>query len=106
MRVTVSHNKTRQEAMKAVDDATADLLRALATGPVQIVDQKKNWQGNVMHFTVKGRMAVFSATVVGTIEVTDKEIIIEADLPALLTKVLPEEKIRAGIETKVKGLLT
>jgi hypothetical protein len=106
MRVTVSHNKTQQEAIRAVDEATTDVLRSMASGPVQIAEQTKNWQGNVMHFSVKGRMAIFSATVVGTIEVTDKEVIIEADLPGLLTKMVPEEKIRAGIQTKVKALLT
>jgi hypothetical protein len=106
MRVTVSHNKTQQEAMRAVDQAADDVLRGMASGPLQIVDQTKSWKGNILHFTVKGRMAVFAATAVGTIEVTDKEVIIDVDLPGILTKMIPEEKIRAGIQTKVKGLLT
>ena len=106
MRVTVSHNKTQQEAIRAVEEASNDVFRGLASGPVQIVEQSKAWKSNVMHFTVKARMAVFAATVVGTIEVTDKEVIIEADLPAFLTKMVPEEKIRTGIATRVKGLLT
>src|SRR5512138_3345453 len=106
MRVTVSHNKTQQEAIRAVDEATTDVLRSFAAGPVQVVEQAKSWKGNVMHFTVKGRAMIFSATVAGTIEVTDKEVIIEADLPAFLTQMIPEEKIRAGLQTKVKGLLT
>jgi hypothetical protein len=106
MRVTVSHNKTQQEAIRAVEDASNEVFRSLASGPVQIVEQQKEWRGNVMRFSVKGRMAVFAATVVGTIEVTDKEVIIEADLPSFLTNMVPEEKIRTGIQTKVKALLT
>ena len=106
MRVTVSHNKSRQEAMRLVNETAEDLFRQMANGPIQIVEQQRSWNGSTMHFDVKARMAVFAATAVGTIEVTDREVIIDIDLPGILTKMVPEEKIRAGIQTHVRGFLT
>ena len=106
MRVTIAHKKGKTEATRIVNESTEELLRGMATGPVLITEMQRNWTGDVMDFSFKARMGFLSVPIAGRIEVRDTEVTIEADLPGFLTKLLPEEKIRAGIESKAKGLLT
>ncbi len=105
MRVTISHQKPRQEVVKLVDQNVNDMLKGLANGPVQVVDMERAWKGDVMNFSFKGKAGFFTVPIAGFIEVTDKDVIIDADLPGLLTKILPEEKIRASLENKVRGYI-
>lgn len=106
MRVTVSHNKTRQEVMKIVDDSTDQIFRGMPGSPLQILDQTKHWDGSTLHFSFTGKMGFFTAPLRGTVLVTDRDVTIEADLPPLLKNFIPEKTIEAGVEQKVKGLLT
>lgn len=105
MRVTVSHNKTAQEVMKIVDDSTEQIFRGVPGAPVQIVDQQKKWNGSTMHFSFTGKMGIFTAPLKGTVAVTDKDVTIDCDLPPLLKSFLPEDKLQASIESRIKGLL-
>lgn len=105
MRVSVSHNKTKQEAMRTVNEAADQVLRPGATGLLQISDVQKSWAASTMTFSLTASFAVMRSVIKGSIEVTDKDVIIECDLPQLLTRFVPEEKIRSGIEGKIRGLL-
>ncbi len=106
MRVTVTHNKGLEGAKKLVDDSAAELFKGAPGTPVQIVDQEKRWDGNTMHYSFTGKMGFFSAPIKGWVQVTEKDVTIECELPELVKKFMPEDKVRAGIETRVKGLLT
>ena len=105
MRVTISHNKGRQEATRLVNEQADQLFNSVAAGPVQVVDKHKAWSDNVMDFGFKAKMGFFSVPITGKVECTDSEVIIEADLPPLLTRMIPEEKIKSGIEGRVRGML-
>ena len=104
MRVTISHKKPKPEVVKLIDKNVDEMLKGLANGPVQVVDMERSWKGDVMNFSFKGKASIFTVPIQGYIEVTDQEVIVDADLGAL-GKFLPEEKLRAGIESKVRGYL-
>jgi hypothetical protein len=106
MRVTVSHNKTRQEVMKIVDDSADQLFRGMPGSPIQIVDQTKNWSESTMHFSFTGKMGMFTAPLRGTVLVTDKDVTVECELPALLKNFVPEQKIVESVKSRISGLLT
>ena len=106
MRVTVTHNKGLQGAKKLVEDSATQLFSGAVGAPVQIVDQEKRWEGNTMHYSFTGKMGFFTAPIKGWVQVTEKDVTIECELPELLKKFMPEEKVRATIESRVKGLLT
>ena len=69
MRITISHDKGKKEAMRIVDRSAEDLIHSIPAGPVRIVDQEKSWSGNTMSFSFRGKMGFFSATIHGTVEV-------------------------------------
>jgi hypothetical protein len=107
MRVTISHKKTRQQIVDLVEQNTNQLLQGLAAGaPVQLANMQRRWNASKMDFAFDATAGFLRVPIRGFIEVTDTEVIIDADLPAFLTEMLPEEKMRASLESKAKGLLT
>ena len=106
MRVTVTHNKGLEGAKKLVNDSSDQLFGGLPNSPVQLVDQQKRWEGDTMHFQFTGKMGFFSAPFQGWVQCTDKDVTVEVDLPPILKQFVPEDKIKAQVEGRVKGLLT
>lgn len=103
MRISISHNKPKAEVIEAVDRSFTDLFQG-ADLPVKLTDQEKNWSGSTMNFSLTAKMGFFSTPIKGTIEVTDRELIIHADL-GLLERMIPADKARDLIGTRVRGLL-
>jgi len=104
MRVVINHRKTKAEAMKAVERAVQDALRALATGPLTITDTQKTWKGSVMTFSVTVKMGLLKNVISGTAAVTENDITIDLDL-GFLGQFIAEKKIRTSVESSVRGLL-
>jgi hypothetical protein len=40
------------------------------------------------------------------VQVTEKDVTIECELPGILKNFIPEEKVKAQVEGRVRGLLT
>jgi hypothetical protein len=105
LRITIAHRKTKAEAVRAVDQAMTDVFSALATGPLTVTTPQKNWNGSVMNFSLTAQMGFLKNPITGTVTVTDKDITIDADL-GFLSRLMPEEKVRTTVESRVRGLLT
>lgn len=73
--------------------------------PLQLVDEKRGWEGSTLHFSLSAKMGFVSTPIKGTVEVTDKDMTIDADL-GLLEKFLPTANVQQALTTRVRGLLT
>ncbi len=91
--------------MQNIDKAVDDLFTQVPISGLQISDKRKEWQGNTMHFAFTGRMGFFSAPIYGTVTVTDRDVTLDVELPGILKKFIPEEKIRAQMEGSVRALI-
>lgn len=105
MRVTISHNRPRQDVMKLVDRSFDDLFRGIGPMPVQLVEEKRVWQGSTLQFSLAAKMGFVSTPIKGTIEVTDSDLTIDADL-GLLERLIPTATVKQALTTRVRGLLT
>ncbi len=105
MRVTVSHNKPKEEIIRSVDRSFDDFFKGPGFIPLQIVNQRRSWQGNTLTFSFDAKAGILSTPIKGFVEVTDKDVTVDADL-GLLEKLLPTKQARQAIEGKVRGLLT
>ncbi|HEY3838284.1 MAG TPA: hypothetical protein VGL72_17010 [Bryobacteraceae bacterium] len=105
MRIIIANTKTVDETKRIVERSTEDLFRSAAGGVVQISDVKKNWNGNTMSFSFTAAVAFFTTPIEGTVAVTEKEVTIDVVLPEAFRKFLPEDKLKSGIESRVRGLL-
>jgi hypothetical protein len=105
MRITVSHNKPKEEIKQAVDRSFDDLLRNIGALPLRIANEQRSWSGSTLTFSLTAKMGLLSSPIKGTVEVTDRDVTIDADL-GLIERLLSPAKTRAYVEGRVRGLLT
>ncbi|MBV8832462.1 MAG: polyhydroxyalkanoic acid system family protein [Acidobacteriaceae bacterium] len=91
--------------MRSVDRSFDDLFRGISIVPIQFVNERKSWQGSTLTFSISARMGFISTPMSGTIEVTDRDITIDADL-GLFERLIPSTKARESITSRIRGLLT
>jgi|SRR5215469_14655539 len=105
MRITVSHTQSKEEVIRSVDRSFDDLFRGIGMVPIQFVDEQRNWRGSTLSFSLSAKMGFVSTPITGTIEVTDRDITIDADL-GLFERLIPASTVRASISSRVRGLLS
>jgi hypothetical protein len=105
MRITISHTKSKEEVTRAVDRSFDSLFRGIGIVPLQFVEERRSWQGSTLTFSVSAKMGIVSTPIKGTIEVTDRDLTIDADL-GLLERLIPATKTRESIRNRVQKLLT
>ena len=82
MRVTVSHSRSKEEVVRTVDRSFDDLFQGVGL-PVRLTQQQKSWQGATLTFSLTAKMGLLSTPIKGTVEVTDRDLTIDADLGIL-----------------------
>ena len=105
MRVTVSHNRRKEEIVQSVNRSFDDLFKGLGNVPIQIVNESRKWTGSRMDFSFDAKMGIVSTPINGFIDVTDKDVTVDADL-GWLERLFPAKQTQAALEGRVKGLLT
>jgi len=104
MRITISHDRPKAEIVEAVDRSFGDLFKTAAQLPVKITVQERTWQGSTLNFALTAKWGLLSTSVKGTVEVTDQDITVDADL-GLLNRFISENTARSVLADRVKGLL-
>jgi hypothetical protein len=103
MRITIAHNKPKQEVVDSIDRGFDDVFQMQGL-PVKLTLDQKNWQGSTLTFALSAKIGFMSSPIKGTIEVTDRDVTIDADL-GMFERFVSEEKVRDVLSTKFKGLL-
>jgi hypothetical protein len=106
MRVIIPNKKGVEETRRIVERSTEDLFRSATGGIVQIKDVQKSWSGDTMSFSFNAGVAFLSTPIQGTVEVTEKEVVIDVVIPEAFRRFISEDKLKFGIETRVRGLLS
>jgi hypothetical protein len=104
MRITVSHNKGKQEAIRIVDGAVDQALGPMFSGALRMSNVQKRWNGSTMEFSLTAGLSAVRVPIKGSILVTENEITIDCDLPAFIERLLPESA-RSGVQAAIRGLL-
>ena len=104
MRVTISHNRPKEEVIQSVDRSFNDLFQGIVVLPVQLVQKHRSWQGSTLTFALNAKMGIISTPIKGTVEVTDRDLTIDVDL-GILERMIPAKKAQEVITDHVRGLL-
>jgi hypothetical protein len=104
VRITVSHNKPKQQVIQAVDRSFDDLFRGIGIIPLQIVNERREWNASTLNFSFDAKLGPLNAPIKGFVAVTETDITIDADL-GLLEKLLPGKQVQTALEGRVRGLL-
>lgn len=104
VRISVSHNRPKEEVIQKIDQSINDLFKEAGALPVKLVMEQRSWQGSVMTFALTAKMGIMSTPIRGTVEVTDRDIIIDADL-GMFNRFVNEKTAQQAIGNRLKGLL-
>lgn len=105
MRFTVSHNKSREDAARIVEDTITNLLEAELPRPFRMAGMRKQWSNSMLQFQTAVAMGPLRMPITGTVDVRDTEVVIEIELPPLLSKFIPEEKLKEAVEARIRKKL-
>jgi hypothetical protein len=104
MRITIAHQRSVPKAIEAADQAVDQVFKGFPMGCLEIVGQQKEWSGPVMTFGFTAKVGFVKYPMRGTVEVTDRQWIIDVDL-MILGRLLPHKTHRA-IEARWRALLS
>ncbi len=103
MRVTISHTKSRQDAAQIVEETIDNLLGSGLPRPFRMTTMNKQWNGSTLRFNTAVAMGPLRMPISGKVDVTDTEIIIDVDLPPLLSRFVPEKQLKDAVEARIRG---
>ncbi len=104
MRIIVPHDKGREEAVRRLDEAVDRMLASSYPG-IKISDPQKSWEDATMNLSLRVGAGFVNVLVAARSQVEDSQVIIDCELPAIVKHFMPEEKIRAEVEARVRSLL-
>jgi hypothetical protein len=106
MTIVIPHGTTVEKAMAVVDNSANGLFESTAGPHVQLVDKTRTWNGPTMDFSLSARVGFISVPISGTIMVDGINVTVNCQLPALVNQFIGEEKIRAGLDARIRAMLT
>jgi|SRR5450755_3498086 hypothetical protein len=104
MRVTISHNRTKAEVIESVDRSFNEMFQGVSGIPVRLTVTQRTWQGSILTFALTASLGLMSTPIKGTVEVTEHDLTVDADL-GLLSRLVPENTVREALGNRIKGLL-
>jgi hypothetical protein len=104
MYIERKHNLGKEEAIHKIDRFLDDLMRRPFPGGITIKEPFKSWSDEAMHFSFKARKGFIGATISGVIRVNDDSVIMDSDLPGLVSAFVSEDTIRDVINKQLDGL--
>ena len=104
MHIERSHNVSKEEASHKIDTFVDDLMRRQFPDGVTVKEPSKNWSDNAMRFAFKAKKGFIGTTISGVIRVNDHSVVVDSDLPGLVTTFVSEDKVQDVINEQLDGL--
>jgi hypothetical protein len=104
MHIARRHNLGKEEAIRKIDTFLEDLMRRQFPGGVAIKDASKSWSDDAMRFSFKAKKGFFGTTISGVIRVNNDSVVMDCDLPGVITSFVSEDQIRNVINEHLDGL--
>jgi hypothetical protein len=105
VKVIIPHQTTVEKAIVIVDRSANDLFAGAAGGAVELADRRNSWKGPLMNFSMTARVGFISLPIAGNVVVDETNVTVLCELPALVKTFVGEDRIRASVERKVRGML-
>lgn len=106
MRLEIKHNLGKEKAIEKIDGFLDKLAEKELPAGIKIENPKKEWSENVMTVSFKAKKSIFGVDIKGTATVFEDHVIIEVDLPAIITSFVSEEDIANRLKSGAQELLT
>jgi hypothetical protein len=97
MQLTLAHKTTKEEAIEKIDNYAQEMMEKKHNW-VNISEQKKEWDGNIVRFSFTAKKMFVSMEIKGNAIITDTEVVLNADLPGMVEKIVSEYEIKESIK--------
>jgi hypothetical protein len=104
MHIERRHNIGKEEAIHKIDTFLDDLMRRQLPDDVTIKEACKGWSDDAMRFSFKAKKGFIGTTISGEIRVNDDSVVVDSDLPRLVTTFVSEDQIRNVINEQLDSL--
>src|SRR5437660_12901929 len=104
MHIERNHNLGKGEAIHKIDTFLDDLMSRQFPGGITIQESSKSWFDNTMRSSFKARNGIIGTTSTRLIRVNDGTVVMDSDLPGLVTMFVSEDKIRNVINEQLDSL--
>lgn len=104
MHIERRHNVGKEEAIDKIDIFLDDLMRRKFPGSITIKEPSRSWSDDAIHFSFKAKKGFIGATISGVIRVNEDSVVMDSDLPGLVTAFVSEDKIRDVINAQLESL--
>jgi hypothetical protein len=105
MQIERNQSLGKAAAIERIDTFLDNLMRREMPGGVAIQDASKVWTDNVMKFSFVAKKFFVSAPISGTVTVNDDSVVLNSELPSLVTSLISEDKIRNMIGSELDKVL-
>jgi len=106
MHIERRHNVGKKEAIHKIDTFLDDLMHRQFPGDVAIKEASGSWSDNALRFSFKVKKGFFGTTISGVLRVNDDSVVMDSDLPGLVTAFVSEDQIRNVINEQLDGLFS
>ena len=106
MHIERRHNVGKKEAIHKIDTFLDDLMRRQFPGDVAIKEVSRSWSNNAMRFSFKAKKGFFGTTISGVIHINDDSLVMDSDLPGVVTAFVSEDQIRNVINEQLDRLFS
>ncbi len=106
MHIERTHNVGKKEAIHKIDTFLDELMRRQFPGGVAIKEASRSWSDNAMRFSFKAKKGFFGTTISGVIRVNEDSVVMDFDLPGVVTAFVSEDQIRNVINEQLDGLFS
>ena len=104
MHIERTHNVGKEEAIQKIDTFLNGLMHGQFPGNIAIKEASKSWSNDAMSFSFKAKKGFLGATISGVIRVNQDSVVMDSDLPGLVTAFVSEDQIRNVINEQLDGL--
>jgi hypothetical protein len=104
MHIERRHNVGKEEAIHKIDNFLDDLMGRQFPESITIKEPSRRWSDDAMHFSFKAKKGFIGTTISGVIRVNEDSVVMDSDLPGLVTAFVSEDKIRNVISAQLESL--
>lgn len=104
MHIVRLHNSDQAAAVAKIDGFLEKMMTRPLPAGVKLKKAEKSWNGGRMTFTARFSKGILGATIDGTVDVTDREVIMDSQVPALLRAFVSEDQIAKVINEQFDDL--
>lgn len=101
MHLEYEHNTDKEAARIKIDSYIQKINHMKLPGNFQILDLTKSWKGDDMQFSFVLKSSILERNTTGVIQLDDKKIVLEAEIPTITKNFIKDENLEAMIKKHI-----